>query len=333
MGPDRPTTRRDFVKGALAGLCVASMPSRLQGGAGPAPCSAPSSGPALTDAIPKRVLGKTGVQVSMLGLGGDHIGRIRDEQEAVRVVQYAVDSGITFLDTAWSYNGGRSEQIYGKALQRGYREKVFLMTKVLARTRKSATQQLDDSLRRLHVDHIDLWQLHAINHESDPAQVLGLDGALEAAVSARKQGKIRFVGFTGHRDPQFLRQMLNHDFAWDTVQMPVNPLDAHYKSFQREILPVATHRDMGVIAMKTLAWGWLLRTGLVTAAQALTYAWSQPVALAVVGMDSMNVLRANIAAARSYRMMSRQDQEALLLAAKPAGVDGRYEPHKTAAGF
>jgi aryl-alcohol dehydrogenase-like predicted oxidoreductase len=321
------------MKGTLAGLCAVGVPSvlgcRAAGGPGTAAATVATS----SDLIPRRTLGKTGARVSILGLGGDHVGRIRDDQEALRVVRYAIDEGITFLDTAWSYNAGRSEQIYGKALRNGYRDRIFLMTKVLGRTRRAAAQQLDESLRRLQVDHVDLWQLHAVNHENDPAQVLGPDGALEAAVKAQKDGKTRFIGFTGHRDPRLLLAMLDGEFPWDTIQMPVNPLDMHYRSFQRQILPIATQRGIAVIAMKTLSWGWLLRTGTVSADQALAYAWSQPVSLAVVGMDSMAVLKANIAASRSYRPMSRQQQQSLLSATRSAGSNGRYEPHKTAVGF
>ncbi len=326
-------TRRDFMRGTLASLCAVSVSSVLRGQTATAPATVPGTIPTSSDLIPNRALGKTGARVSILGLGGDHVGRIRDDQEAIGVIRHAIDAGVTFLDTAWSYNGGRSELIYGRALRDGYRDRIFLMTKVLGRTRQSATQQLEESLRRLRVDHVDLWQLHAINHEDDPAKVLSPDGALEAAVKAKKDGKIRFIGFTGHRDPRLLARMLDHDFAWDTVQMPVNPLDMHYKSFQRDVLPIVTQRGIGVIAMKTLAWGWLLRTGTVSAEQALAYAWSQPVSLAVVGMDSMAFLKANISAARSYRPMSRQEQESLVAATRLAGADGRYEPHKTAAGF
>ena len=330
---DHGPTRRGFMKMALTGMCAAGLPRVLRAATATGPASSLATSPASTDAIPSRVLGRTGVKVSMLGLGGDHVGRVRDEQEAIRIVHRAIDSGITFLDTAWTYNGGRSEEIYGKALKGGRRDKVFLMSKAIGRTNKQATQQLEESLRRLQTDHLDLWQFHAVNHPNDPKDIFAVGGAIEAAVVAQKAGKIRFIGFTGHRDPQYLLEMLKEDFAWDTVQMPINALDPHYKSFGKQVLPLAVQRGMGVIAMKTLAWGWLMRTGTVTAEQGLAYAWSLPISLAVVGMDSMRFLEANIATARTFRPMSPQEQQKLIESTRGVGSDGQYEPHKTARGF
>jgi predicted aldo/keto reductase-like oxidoreductase len=331
--PDTGPSRRDFMKSALAGLCIAGSPRVLRAATATAPASSPATQTASTDPIPRRVLGRTGVQVSILGLGGDHIGRIQDEQEAIRVVHHAVEGGVTFLDTAWTYNAGRSEVIYGKALKGGMRDKIFLMSKAIARTKGEATRQLEESLRRLQVDHLDLWQFHAVNHPNDPKEIFAADGAIEAAAAAQKAGKIRFLGFTGHREPQYLLEMLEQDFAWDTVQMPINALDPHYKSFGKQVLPRAVQRGMGVIAMKTLAWGWLMRSGTVTAEQGLAYAWSQPVSLAVVGMDSMRLLEANIATAKAFRPMGPQEQQRLLESTREVGSAGQYEPHKTAQGF
>jgi predicted aldo/keto reductase-like oxidoreductase len=279
--------------------------------------------------IPRRTLGKTGEQVSNLGLGGWHLGTIRNDQEGIGFVRHAIDQGVTFMDNAWEYHRGRSEELMGRALQEGYREKVFLMTKHHGRDRQTAQQHLEDSLRRLRTEVIDLWQIHEVIYEADPKMILAPGGSLEAMVVAKQSGKVRFIGFTGHKDPKIFVAMLERDFPWDTVQMPVNVLDAHFRSFQREILPRLRQRDIGVIAMKPLAAGHLLEAGVVSPKEALEYAWSQPVDTVVSGMSSWDNLQTNLALARAFTPMSPEAQASLLARTRAVAAQGEFEPYKT----
>jgi predicted aldo/keto reductase-like oxidoreductase len=262
--------------------------------------------------IPTRILGKTGARVTVIGIGGYHIGRDRDPRLAIRIIRTAVDEGINFLDNAWCYNDGESERLMGLALKNGYREKVFLMTKNHGRDAATFRSQLSDSLRRLQTDRIDLLQFHEIIHEGDPDRIFS-EGAIEEAVKARVEGKIRFIGFTGHRWPHLLRQMLEKDFHWDTVQMPVNLLDYHYRSFTREILPILMKRGIGVIGMKSLAGSGarILKAG-VTAGEAISYALSSPIHVLVSGIDSVDVLRENVKIAREWQPLAEADRRQLL---------------------
>lgn len=222
----------------------------------------------------------------------------------------------------------------GRALKGGYREEVFLMTKHHGRkSKKIAMEHLEESLRRLRTDVIDLWQFHEVIYPDDPAMIFSENGAIEAAALAQKQGKVRFIGFTGHKDPDLHLEMLEHDFQWDAVQMPVNVLDAQFRSFQKNVLPVLRKRNIGVIAMKTLGGGHLLRTGRVGPEEGLTYAWSQPVATAVSGIDSMEVLQKNIELARSFSPMAESDQNRLLERTREIALEGKYEPFKTSREF
>ncbi|MDY7017723.1 MAG: aldo/keto reductase [Nitrospirota bacterium] len=308
--------RRDFLWQSLGLLWALNLPSRawsLQA----------------TKPIPKRPLGKTGVSVSILGLGGSHVGTIQDEAQAVRLVREAIDLGVTFLDNAWEYHHGRSEEIVGKALQGGYRQKAFLMTKVHGRDKKSSLSQLEDSLRRLKTDVIDLWQFHEVVYEDDPDLIFAKDGGIEAAYEAKKSGKVRFVGFTGHKDPKIHLDMLSKGYDWDTVQMPVNVLDAHFRSFQKQVLPVLVERNIGAIAMKTLADGHLLKAGVVTPREALTYVWSQPVSTIVSGMDSLELVRNQARLASNFVPLSAEEQEKLLQRTAKAAKGGAFEPFKT----
>ncbi|MFO7975280.1 MAG: aldo/keto reductase [Candidatus Hydrogenedentota bacterium] len=310
------TTRRGFMKTTALGLAAAAVPSPASQG------------------IPTRPFGNTGEQVSMLGVGGHHLGRIRDDQEAVRFLRTAIDEGVTFLDNAYEYHDGRSEELMGKALQDGYREKVFLMTKHHGRKdKKMAMEHLEASLRRLKTDVIDLWQFHEVVYEADPDMIFSPGGAIEAAEEAKQQGKVRYIGFTGHKDPQIHLDMLSRDYGWDAVQMPINPLDGHFKSFQKEVLPVLLERNIAPIAMKTLGDGYVLRANVVEPAEALRYAWSQPIATLVSGMKTMEMLRTNIAFARNFTPMSNEDQQALLARTKEAAMTGKYEPFKTTRMF
>jgi predicted aldo/keto reductase-like oxidoreductase len=283
--------------------------------------------------MPTRVLGRTGRNISILGLGGHHLGQIQDEHEAIRLARTAIDMGVTFMDNAWEYHQGRSEVLLGKALKDGYRERVFLMTKHHGRDKKTAIQHLEDSLRRLQTDIIDLWQFHEIIYDADPDMIFAPDGGIEAAEEAKKQGKVRYIGFTGHKDPAIFRKMLSYDYPWDSVQMPVNALDAHFKSFQRNILPILLERNIGPIAMKSLGGGHILESGVVGPRQALRYAWSQPVATVVCGMTSVEQLEQNVEAAMDFKPLSRQEEAELLEKARPVARDGAFEPFKTTSQF
>jgi len=283
--------------------------------------------------IPRRPLGKTGVKVSMLALGGHHIGRIKDDSQSIQFIRRAIDMGVTFLDNAWEYHAGRSEELMGRALADGYRDKVFLMTKHHGRDKRTAMEHLEDSLRRLRTDVIDLWQFHEVVYDRDPEMIFAPDGGIEAADLARKQGKVRFIGFTGHRDPLLHLTMLAYGYPWDAVQMPINVLDPHFKSFQKHVLPVLVRRNIGVIAMKTMGSGYVLRANVTTPEEALRYVWSQPVSTIVSGMDSEQMLGANAATARAFRPMSPAEQAALLEKTREAGLAGKFEPFKTAPNF
>jgi len=269
----------------------------------------------------------------MLGLGGHHAGRSRDEGSAVQLIRKAIDMGVTFMDNAWEYHGGRSEEYMGKALLDGYRAKAFLMTKHHGRDKKTAMEHLEDSLRRLHTDVIDLWQFHEVVYPNDPEMIFASGGGIEAADLAKKQGKVRFIGFTGHRDPLLHLKMLAYGYPWDAVQMPMNVFDPHYKSFQQHVLPILAQRNIGVIAMKTMASGFVLRANVTTPREALDYIWSQPVSTIVSGMESEELLEANVASARAFAPMSEQTQADLLEKTREAALTGDFEPFKTAPNF
>lgn len=277
--------------------------------------------------IPTRVLGRTGVQVTILGIGGWHIGTPADPEVGIRIIRTAIDEGISFLDNAWCYHEGESEQIMGRALRDGYREKAFLMTKNHGRDGATFRRQLDESLTRLETDHIDLLQFHAINEEGEPQRIFS-EGAIEAAIEAREAGKIGFIGFTGHRWPHLLRQMLEGDFPWDTVQLPTNLLDAHYRSFTREVLPLLTTRGIGIIGMKSLASGEILKTR-TSAQQAISYALSLPISTLVSGIDSLHVLAQNLAIVRAWTPLTDEERSHLLEQVAPWAGDGRLELYKT----
>ncbi len=283
--------------------------------------SEPSSG------IPTRLLGATRERVSIIGVGGHHIGRPADAETGIRIIRTAIDAGINLLDNAWCYHDGRSEEIMGRALRDGYRQRAFLMTKNHGRDGETFRQQLDESLRRLQTDHIDLLQFHEIIHEGEPDRIFS-EGAIEAAVAARTAGKIRYIGFTGHRWPHLLKQMLAHEFQWDTLQMPVNLLDAHYRSFAAEVLPIAQARSIGVIGMKGLAAGRIMEAG-VSVQEALSYALSQPIASLICGMESLEVLEQNLRIVRNWQPMDLEDQASLRDRVAAAAADGRLEEYKT----
>lgn len=281
--------------------------------------------------IPRRKLGRTGVEVSALCFGGAHWGGMRSDEEAIRVLHEAIDAGVTFLDNAWEYNGGRSEELMGKAIQ-GRRAQVFLMTKVCShgRDKKVALQQLDESLRRLKTDYLDLWQIHEVVWDDDPKNHFKPGGAVEALLEAKKQGKVRFIGFTGHKHPKLHLEMLSHDFPFDTVQMPLNVFDGTYRSFEQEVLPVVNQRGMGALGMKTLSGNAEpIKQGIVTPEEAIRYVLSLPVASVVSGIDSPQVLKQNLAIVRRFTPMTAVEMQALRTRVARYAMDGRFELFKS----
>jgi predicted aldo/keto reductase-like oxidoreductase len=284
--------------------------------------------------LPVRTLGKTGLKVSIIGFGGGHSVRPDiDEQMTVRLIQTAIEAWVTFMDNAWEYHQGEAERRMGLALK-GRRDQVTLMTKVCGRDRKTAEAQLDDSLRRLQTDVIDVWQFHEINYDNDPDWVFQADGALEAALAARQAGKIRFIGFTGHKSPHILQGMLDQDFDWDTCQMPINVLDAHYRSFQKEILPTLNRRNIGVIGMKSLGGRGQLVTELgLTAEQCRAYALSLPISTLVCGIQSLENLQQDVDMARAFTPLSEAQQQELSASVYKEATDGRHEWFKSMQTF
>ena len=321
--------RRQLLKGlGVAGSLLAlGGPSRLaEALAADTPATGTSSGD-----IPRRALGKTGVQVSALCFGGAHWGRIQDDGEAIRLLHAAIDAGVNFFDNAWEYNGGRSEELMGKALQ-GKRQQVVLMTKVCShgRDKKVALQQLDESLRRLKTDYLDLWQIHEVVYEDDPDRHFAPNGATEALLEAKRQGKVRFIGFTGHKHPDIHLKMLSHDFPFDTCQMPLNVFDGTYRSFEREVLPVLNQRGIAPLGMKSLTGNAEpIKQGIVQPEEAIRYVLSLPIASLVSGIDSPQVLKQNLDIARRFTPMTVAEMEGLRARVAMYAMDGRYELFKS----
>ena len=284
-------------------------------------------------AIPTRALGRTGVQVSMVGLGGYHIGKVKDEAESIRIVRSAVDRGITFMDNCWDYHDGDSELRMGKALRDGYRDKVFLMSKIDGRSRAAAAKQIEESLLRLQTDHIDLMQFHEVIRYEDPDRIFADGGAMEAFVKAQRAGKIRFIGFTGHKEPAIHLRMLEiasaNGFRFDTVQMPLNAFDAHFRSFEKQVLPMLVSAGIGVIGMKSMSAGAILETKTVTPTECLHYAMNLPTSVVVTGVDSMKILDQAIDATTSFHGLSATAVSALLAKTAKAAVGGLHERYKT----
>ncbi|HZP17494.1 MAG TPA: aldo/keto reductase [Terriglobales bacterium] len=314
--------RRDFLKKAAAVTVASSLSSRTSRAA--------------DTPIPYRTLGRSGEKVSIVGIGGYHLGA-PSEQEAIRIVRTALDSGVNFLDNCWDYNGGASEERMGKALRDGYRQKAFLMTKIDGHTRKAAMQQLDESLRRLQTDHIDLIQFHEVIRDGDPAKILGPGGSLEAMLEARKQGKVRYIGFTGHKSPDIHFKMLEaafaHNFTFDAVQMPLNVMDAHFNSFEKKVLPVLVKHGIGVLGMKPMGSGIILNSKTVPPVECLHYAMNLPTSVVITGCDSMQVLQQALDAARSFKPLSKQEVAAILAKSAPAAGKGEFEQYKTTNNF
>jgi predicted aldo/keto reductase-like oxidoreductase len=273
----------------------------------------------------------------MLGLGGHHIGRPPDEQDGIRLVRMAIDHGMDFLDNCWDYNGGRSEERMGKALEDGYRQRAFLMTKLDGRSKGPAAQQLEQSLRRLRTEMIDLVQLHEVIRKEDVSRIFAPGGALEALQEAQQAGKLRFIGFTGHKDPSLHLAMLEaasaRGFVFDTVQMPLNVMDAHYRSFQHQVLPVLLERDIGVLGMKPLGDGVLLESGVVSARECLRYSLSLPTSVVITGCESVGVLEQALDVGMRFVPLSAEERQALLSRTALAAADGKFERFKTSDFF
>jgi aryl-alcohol dehydrogenase-like predicted oxidoreductase len=285
-----------------------------------------------------RPLGRTGERVSAIGLGGWHLSLPQvDEALSLRIVRSAVDRGITFMDNSWDYNEGKSEIRMGKALRDGYRDKVFLMTKIDGRSKQEAARQLHESLRRLQTDRLDLVQHHEILRYEDPHRIFDDQGANAALVEARQAGKLRYIGFTGHKDPHIHRYMLEvareRGFEFDTVQMPLNVMDAHYRSFEKLVLPELVAQRIGVLGMKPITNGIILKSNTVTAAECLRYALNLPTSVVITGCDSMEVLEQALEVARTFRPMAEADVEALLARTAKAASTGEFEPFKTTSIF
>jgi aryl-alcohol dehydrogenase-like predicted oxidoreductase len=318
--------RREFLQGISAATILGSVPIAAR--------AAENSG---KEGIPYRTLGRSGEKVSIIGLGGAHIGRGMSETEAIQLIRSAIDRGVNFMDNSWDYNNGDSETRMGKALKNGYRQKVFLMTKLDGRTRQEAARQLDESLRRLDTDHLDLIQHHEVIRFEDPDRIFSEGGAQEAVVEAKKAGKVRYIGFTGHKDPRIHLYMLEvaekQGFHFDSVQMPLNVMDAHFRSFAHLVLPELVKRQIGVLAMKTMGGGVILKSGVVSPEECLHYAMNLPTSVVITGINKPAILDQAIEAAQSFKPKSAAAVNALLAKTRQAAADGAYELFKTSEHF
>ena len=284
--------------------------------------------------IGRRKLGKADAEVSIIGVGGYHLGLSNvNEQDAIAIVRKALDEGINFLDNCWDYNAGVSEERMGKALQDGYRQKAFLMTKIDGRTGAEARKQIEQSLLRLKTDHIDLLQIHEVIRMTDPEQAFQPGNVVDVLQQARKEGKIRFLGFTGHKSPEIHMHMIEtavqHGFQFDTVQMPVNALDHHYDSFGQRVIPLAQKHGIAVLGMKPLSNGAILKTNTISAVEALHYAMSVPVTVTITGCESLANLEQALSVARNFKPMSDQQKIAVLQKTAPVSTSGKFEDYKS----
>lgn len=313
-------SRRDLLKTAGAGLLAAGAAHGA------------------TNEMPYRELGKTGQKVSCIALGGSHIGKPSlAESEGTRIIREAIDRGLNFMDNSWDYNDGRSEKVMGNALRDGYRAKAFLMTKFDGRTKEEATKQIDESLKRLQTDHLDLLQFHENIRFDDPDRFFAPGGAAEALVQAKKAGKTRFIGFTGHKDPHIHLYMLElarkNGFHFDTIQMPINVMDAHFRSFTMHVIPVAIRDGLGVLGMKSMGSGVILKSKTVKPEECLRYALSQQTSAVVTGIDSQQVLDQAFRVAGSFKPYTREETAALLERTASVAERGEYELFKTTSHF
>ena len=317
--------RRHFLKGlAVAGLMASTRED------------ASSADP--KQSVPYRTLGRTGERVSAIGMGGFHLAQPGlEEAESIRLIRTAVDRGINFMDNSWDYNEGQSEIRMGKALKDGYRQKVFLMTKLDGRTKQEAAKQIDESLKRLQTDHVDLMQHHEIIRFEDPDRIFAKQGAQEAVLEAKKAGKVRYIGFTGHKDPHVHLYMLkvaaDNGFKFDTVQMPLNVMDAHFRSFEKLVLPKLVEQGIGVLGMKSMGDKIILKSKTVQPIECLHYALNLPTSVVITGIDSMGILEQALEAARTFRPLSKDQVTALLAKTAQAAANGDYELFKTSQHF
>jgi aryl-alcohol dehydrogenase-like predicted oxidoreductase len=330
--PSQPATeeggglsRRDFVRSAaLAGLLAGTVPSAW--------AEETRSGEMIY-----RQLGRTGEKVSAIGVGGYHIGVPQDEAEGIRIIRTAIDRGVNFLDNCWDYHDGGSEVRMGKALRDGYRDRAFVMTKIDGRTKTAASRQIDESLRRLQTDRIDLMQLHEVIRLEDPDRAFAQDGAMEAMREAQRAGKVRFLGFTGHKDPIVHLRMLEiaatHQFRFDAVQMPLNVMDAHFRSFAQQVVPVLVREGIGVLGMKPLASGAILKSNTVSAVECLHYALSLPTSTVITGMESLARLEQALEAVRTFKPLGQEAVSEILARTAQAAAHGQFEGFKTRADF
>jgi aryl-alcohol dehydrogenase-like predicted oxidoreductase len=325
--------RRDFLKTATAASVSAAIPLNAQ--TSPPPTQT-TKRPESPDMI-YRELGTTGERVSAIGMGGYHLGKQKDSAESIQLLHAGIDRGITFLDNCWDYNDGISEVRMGQALRNGYRQKVFLMTKMDGRTADEYNKQLEQSLGRLQTDMIDLVQFHEVIRMEDPDRIFAPGGAIEAAVAARNAGKIRYIGFTGHKDPAVHLRMLEtaqkHNFHFDTVQMPINVMDAHFRSFTKEVMPVALKQGIGILAMKTFGDPYILKSNTVQPIEALHYGLTQPVSVIITGIDNTQTLDQAFEAARTFKPLDQAQINSLLARTATAASEGKFELFKTTNHF
>lgn len=327
--------RRDFLKTAsISGLAAGLAAS--EGFVSPLLAATPQQTTRSGDMI-YRTLGSTKEKVSVIGLGGHHIGRQKDEQESIKIIRSAIDRGINFMDNCWDYHNGGSEIRMGKALQDGYRQKVFLMTKIDGRTKESAAKQIDESLKRLQTDRVDLMQFHEIIRLEDPDRIFAKGGAAEAVFEAQKAGKVRYIGFTGHKDPLVHLRMLEiatqNGFRFDAVQLPLNVMDAHFRSFERAVLPKLVQNKIGVLGMKSMGDQIILKSNTVKPIECLHYAMNLPTSTVITGIDSMEILNQAFEAARTFKPMSQEQTAALLKKTALVAAKGEYELFKTSDRF
>jgi aryl-alcohol dehydrogenase-like predicted oxidoreductase len=324
--------RRDFLKSATvaaAGSVAAAGAQNTQ----PSPANRRPESPNMI----YRELGRTGERVSAIGMGGFHVGKQQDPNESIGLIRAAIDRGITFMDNCWDYNGGISEVRMGQALRDGYRQKVFLMTKIDGRDKNTAARQIEESLARLQTDVIDLLQFHEVIRLDDPDLIFASGGAVEAVQEAKQAGKIRYIGFTGHKDPSVHLRMFEtagqHGFHFDTVQMPINVMDAHFRSFLHGVAPLAQQRGTAILAMKTFGDHYILQSNTVTPQEALHFGLNSPASVVITGIDSPAILDQAFQAVQSFRPMNRQEVDAILVKSKEAAMTGRFELFKTSSHF
>ena len=321
-------SRREFLEFASAGVVAGTLQAAFP------PANAWAE---VKNGIPYRQLGRTGEKVSLVGMGGYHLGKQADPNESITIIRKALDEGINFLDNCWDYNGGESEIRMGKALRDGYRDKAFLMTKIDGRTKSSAASQIDESLRRLQTDRVDLLQFHEVIRDTDPDRIFAAGGALQAVVAAKKDGKIRFIGFTGHKSPEIHLKMLaaarRHHFSFDTVQMPLNVMDAHFDSFEKKVLPILAKDNVGVLGMKPMGDHYILDSNTATPVECLHYAMNLPTSVVITGCDSLPILDQALEAARSFKPLTESQVATVLAKTAAPARTGKYELYKTSRHF